>query len=70
LKDEFQGVAPGQRFRVAGSSFSLWEVVALTQQPGEPVPHARLARVGAPKDLKTVSVRVLRDRRFYEPVRV
>jgi hypothetical protein len=25
--------------------------------------------VGSPKDLKTVALRVLRDRRFYEPVR-
>lgn len=69
MKDEYQGVAPGQRYRVAGSSFSVWEVVAMALHPGEPVPHVRLCRVGAPKDLKTVSIRVLRDKRFYEPLR-
>ena len=69
MKDENHGVTPGQRYRVAGSSFSFWEVIAIAQHPGEPVPHVRLARVGSPKDLKTVAVRVLRDRRFYEPVR-
>jgi hypothetical protein len=69
VKDEFHGVEPGQRFRASGSSFSIWEVLSVARHPGEPVPHVRLARVGSPKDLKTVAVRVLRDRRFYEPVR-
>jgi hypothetical protein len=69
LKDETTGVAAGQRYRQAGNVAALWEVIALARHPGEPVPHVRLSRVGAPKDLKTVSVRVLRDRRFYEPLR-
>jgi hypothetical protein len=30
-------------------------------------PHVRLARVGAQHDGKTVSLQVLRDRRFYQP---
>jgi len=64
------GIAPGQRYRASGSgSVATWEVMTLLRHPGEPVPHARLARVGAPKDLKTVSLRVLRDKRFYQPVR-
>jgi hypothetical protein len=62
------GVAPGQRYRVAGAVSAVWEVVTLLRHPGEPVPHAQLSRVGAPKDLKTVALRVLRDRRFYQPV--
>ena len=70
MRDENFGIAPGQRYRVAGSSsITTWEVLALLRHPGEPVPHARLVRVGAPKDLKTVSLRVLKDKRFYEPVR-
>jgi hypothetical protein len=69
VKDESLGIVPGQRYRQAGSLASVWEVVALAKHPGEPVPHVRLARVGAPKDLKTVSLRVLRDKRFYEPLK-
>ena len=69
MKDELQGVTAGQRYRAAGSVTSTWEVIAVTRHPGEPVPHVRMSRVGAPKDLKTVSVRVLRDKRFYEPVK-
>jgi hypothetical protein len=63
-----QDVVPGQRFRVAGGGSSIWEVIGVSDQPGEAVPHVRLARVGAPKDLKTVSALILRNRRFYEPV--
>ena len=68
MKDENLGVAPGQRYRVAGTS-ALWEVVGIAKHPGEPVAHAKLSRVGAPKDLKTVSLKVLKDKRYYEPVR-
>jgi hypothetical protein len=61
-----QRVQPGQRYRVAGSSFSIWEVIEVISHPGQPLPHVRLARVGEPKDLKMVSLSVLGDRRFYE----
>ena len=70
VRDENLGIEPGQRYRVSGSSaVSIWEVLTVLRHPGEPVPHARLGRVGAPKDLKTVSLRVLKDKRFYQPVR-
>jgi hypothetical protein len=69
VKDDNQGVAPGQRYRVAGSSFSVWEVVAIARYPTEPLPHVRLVRVGAAHDVKTVSLKVLRDKRYYQPVR-
>jgi len=69
VKDENQGVAPGQRYRVAGSSFSIWEVEAVARYPSEPLPHVRLVRVGAPRDRKTVALKILRDKRYYQPVR-
>jgi hypothetical protein len=69
LKDENQGVAPGQRYQIAGSFTSVWEVIAIARYPGEPLPHVRLARVGAPLDFKTVALRVLRDKRYYQLVR-
>ena len=69
MKDESQGVVPGQRFRVTGSSLAVWEVVAIARYPGEPLAHVQLARVGAPHDLKTVALKVLRDKRYYQPVR-
>lgn len=68
MRDENLGIAPGQRYRVAGNRAGVWEVVSVLRHPGEPVPHAQLARVGAPKDLKTVALRVLRDKRFYHPI--
>jgi hypothetical protein len=42
-------------------------VETVARQPGELVPHVRLHRVGAPSDGKTISLNVLRDRRFYQP---
>jgi hypothetical protein len=68
VRDENLGIVPGQRYRASGSLTGVWEVVTVLRHPGEPVPHAQLARVGAPKDLKTVALRVLRDRRFYQPI--
>ena len=68
MRDENLGIAPGQRYRPTGSIAGVWEVVTVVRHPGEPVPHAQLSRVGAPKDLKTVALRVLRDRRFYSPI--
>ena len=46
----------------------MWEVTSLSLHPGAPFPHARLRRVGPPDDDKTLSLQVLRDRRFYEPI--
>jgi hypothetical protein len=69
MKDEAQGVVPGQRYRVTGSTLSVWEVVSVARYPGEPLLHVQLLRVGAPNDRKTVALRVLRDKRYYQPVR-
>jgi hypothetical protein len=69
VKDENQGVVPGQRYRVAGSSFSVWEVVEVAHYPSEPLAHVRLVRVGAPQDRKTVALKILRDKRYYQLVR-
>jgi hypothetical protein len=63
----YEGVEPGQRYRVVRRSFSVWEVVEVINTPGRLVPDVRLTRVGWPKSFKTVSLSVLRDRRQYEP---
>lgn len=68
MKDENQGIAPGQRFRATGSSLSIWEVVSVNRYPSEPLPHVQLVRVGAAQDKKTVALRTLRDKRYYQPV--
>jgi hypothetical protein len=68
-KDETQGIEPGQRFRVTGTTLSVWEVIAVARFPSEPLLHVRLVRVGAPNDRKTVALRILRDKRYYQPVR-
>jgi hypothetical protein len=68
-KDEAQGVAPGQRYRVAGSALSIWEVVSVARYPSEPLLHVQLVRVGSPNDRKTVALKVLRDKRYYQLVR-
>ena len=54
---------------VTGSTLSMWEVVSVARYPGEPLLHVQLARVGAPNDRKTVALRVLRDKRYYQLVR-
>lgn len=62
------GIAVGQRFSSTGrGSAAVWEVINVAHYPGEVVPHVRLSRVGSEHDGKTVSLQVLRDRRFYEP---
>lgn len=65
-EDNF-GISAGQRFRTVGPSSLLWEVETVARYPGEVVPHVRLHRVGMPGDGKTISLQVLRDRRFYQP---
>ena len=69
VKDEAQGVAPGQRYRAAGSALSVWEVVSVARYPSEPLLHVQLVRVGHPNDRKTVALKVLRDKRYYQLVR-
>ena len=46
----------------------MWEVVDVSRYGDEPIPHVRLARVGAPHDTKTVSAAVLTDRRYFKYV--
>lgn len=65
--DEYLGVAVGQRFRATGSIPIMWEVEAFARHPGEMNPHVRLHRVGIPSEAKTISLHILRDKRFYEP---
>jgi len=60
-------IAIGQRYADARSRRMVWEVVALSRYADEPIPHARLVRVDAPYDTKTVSVEALSDRRFFRP---
>jgi hypothetical protein len=66
-RDENYGISAGQRFLATGRKSAVWEVVAVARYPGDVAPHARLMRVGALHDGKTVSLEALRDRRFYEP---
>jgi len=61
------GVAAGQRFCSVGPAAALWEVIAVNRYDGDIGPHVQLARVGVAHEGKTVSLQVLRDRRFYEP---
>jgi hypothetical protein len=63
----YKGIEQGQRYRAGRSALSVWEVREVVNYAGLPVPHVRLMRVGSPKDVKTVSGDVLRDRRFYKP---
>ncbi len=61
------GIAAGQRFHSVGRVNALWEVMTVAHLPGELAPHVRLSRVGSQHESKTVSLHVLRDRRFYQP---
>ncbi len=58
----------GQRFVSTERRTMLWEVVDVSHYGDEPIPHVRLARVGAPQDTKTVSATVLTDRRYFRHV--
>ena len=60
------GIAVGRRFVATEYRGVIWEIVAVSRYIDEPIPHARLARVGAPYDMKTVSVQVLSDRRYFQ----
>ncbi|HUZ72072.1 MAG TPA: hypothetical protein VMU87_03740 [Stellaceae bacterium] len=64
-QDENFGIAAGQRYRAVGAPSILWEVTAIARSPWDEIPHARLHRVGAPRDAKTISLAVLRDARFF-----
>jgi hypothetical protein len=64
-QDEYLGVAAGQRYRAVGAPSILWEVTTIARSPWDEIPHARLQRVGAPQDAKTISLAVLRDTRFF-----
>ncbi len=66
---EDSGIAAGQRFRTVGPIPMVWEVVTVARYPGDMQPHVRLVRVGTPHEGKTVSMQVLRDRRYYQPAR-
>jgi hypothetical protein len=63
----YRGIEQGQRYRAGRSALSVWEVREVVNHAGLPVPHVRLMRVGSPKDVKTVSADILRNRNFYKP---
>jgi hypothetical protein len=65
--EENYGISAGQRFCAVGRVTAVWEVVNVARYPGDLGPHVRLSRVGSQHDGKTVSLEVLRDRRFYHP---
>ena len=65
--DRNYGIEAGQRFLSVGRARSVWEVVTVAHYAGDVRPHVRLLRVGSQHDGKTVSLEVLRDRRFYQP---
>lgn len=62
-----QEMVPGSRFVTADFRGGVWEIVDVAQYAGHAIPHVRLARVGFPRDTKTVSAGVLADRHFYRP---
>ena len=59
------GIEVGRRFVANDHRSQGWEIVSVSRYVDEPMPHVRLSRVGAPYDVKTLSVAVLTDRRFY-----
>jgi len=59
------GVEVGRRFVASDHRKQVWEIIAVARYVDEPMPHARLSRVGAPHDVKTLSVAALTDRRFF-----
>lgn len=67
-RSDISGIEVGQRFVSTERRTMMWEVVDVSQYGDEPIPHVRLARVGAPQDTKTVSAAVLTDRRYFKSV--
>lgn len=67
-RPEANEIEVGQRFISTDRRKVLWEVVEVSHFGDEPIPHVRLARVGAPQDRKTVSASVLTDRRYFKYV--
>lgn len=57
-------VVAGQRYQPVDSS-TQWEVRELVKD-AEGIVHARLARVGDPTQVKTLSVVALKDARLYK----
>jgi hypothetical protein len=65
-RPDVNDIEVGQRFISTERRKMLWEVVDVSHFGDEPIPHVRLARVGAPQDTKTVSAAVLADRRYFK----
>jgi len=59
------GIEVGRRFVASDHRKQVWEIIAVSRYVDEPMPHVRLSRVGARHDVKTLSVSVLTDRRFF-----
>lgn len=57
----------GQRFRKRDRMPTLWEVAAIGEAR-DPIAHARLQKVGAPLDIKVVSLITLANAAYYTPV--
>jgi hypothetical protein len=65
-------IEPGQRLRPAGKHMfggmpPAWEVGEVFRGT-DGVAYARIHRVGAPRDFKTVSVKALTDQRRFIPI--
>jgi len=67
-KPNVYDIEVGQRFVSTERRTMVWEVVDVSHYGDEPISHVRLARVGAPRDTKTVSAAVLTDRRYFKYV--
>jgi len=67
-RPDVNDIEVGQRFVSTQRRTMLWEVVEVSHYGDEPIPHVRLARVGARQDTKTVSAAVLTDRRYFKYV--
>jgi len=67
-RPDVNDIEVGQRFVSTERRKMVWEVVDVSRYGDEPIPHVRLARVGAPQDTKTVSAAVLTDRRYFKYV--
>ena len=67
-RPDVNDIEVGQRFVSTQRRTMLWEVIDVSHFGDGPIPHVRLARVGAPQDTKTVSAAVLTDRRYFKYV--